>query len=201
MGRHKTISDDAVLTIAREVFRHHGQSATTRAIAEEAGISEGVLYQRFGSKDDLFFAAMRPTTPDLDAILGPPDPPADAKAYVRKVTARMGRYFLEVIPLALHVMTHPSFDAAALARSGPHASAVLRDGLAARLARLAQRKCIGRRSPHAAARLLVSLAHDWALGSAISHHGGPGRERELLEMVDVVWAGLRGLLAGGESAP
>src|SRR5262245_60647331 len=51
MGRHKTISDDEVLQVARGLFREKGHTATTREIAEAAGISEAILYQRFGSKD------------------------------------------------------------------------------------------------------------------------------------------------------
>ena len=40
MGRHKTITDDDVLRIARDHFRAHGHTATTRQIAESAGVSE-----------------------------------------------------------------------------------------------------------------------------------------------------------------
>src|SRR5262249_27886353 len=110
MGRHKLIGDEEVLRIARDLFRARGHVTTTRQIAEAAGISEGVLYQRFGSKDDLFFRAMRPLGPDIEELLGPEDPLEDAHAYLRTVVVRIGKYLADVIPLALRVMTHPSFD-------------------------------------------------------------------------------------------
>src|SRR5947208_4760966 len=113
MGRHKTISDDDVLRVARDVFRVQGHTVSTRAIAQAAGISEAVLYQRFGSKDELFFAAMRPQGPDIERLLGPRDPPGDARTYLRAVAVRLGEHFAEVIPLALRVMMHPSRDRAA----------------------------------------------------------------------------------------
>jgi AcrR family transcriptional regulator len=191
MGRHKTISDDEVLRSARDLFRARGHGATTRQIAEAAGISEGVLYQRFGSKDDLFFAAMSPRGPDIEQLLGPQDPAQDARAYLRAVVDRMGKYFAGVIPLALRVMTHPSFDAGSLARAQPNAAAVLREGLTERLANLARRRRIATKSEAVTARLLVSLAHDWALGGVLSPGSRPHRDRELKEMVDVVWQGLR----------
>jgi AcrR family transcriptional regulator len=191
MGRQKTISDEEVLDVARGRFRARGHSTTTRQIAEAAGISEAVLYQRFGSKDDLFFAAMHPRGPDLDLLLGPKDPDADAHAYLRTVVVRLGKYFAEVLPLALRVMTHPSFDPGSLARAQPNAAAVLREGLAERLAALARRKQLTLPSSAVAARLLVSLAHDWALGGVLAPGNPTQRDRELKAMVDLVWEGLR----------
>jgi AcrR family transcriptional regulator len=191
MGRRKTISDHEVLRVAREVFRAQGHTATTRAIAEAAGISEAVLYQRFGSKDDLFFAAMHPRGPDIEELLGPRDPPDDAHTYLRSVAVRLGKFFAEVIPLALRVMTHPSFDPGSLARMQPSGAAVLKEGLAERLASLARRKRLVTPSVALTARLLVSLAHDWALGGVLSPGSPPQRDRELKDMVDVVWEGLR----------
>jgi AcrR family transcriptional regulator len=190
MGRHKTISDDDVVRIARDVFRAQGHTATTRQIAEAAGISEAVLYQRFGSKDDLFFAAMHPRGPDLEELLGPLEPGDDAHAYLRELVIRLAKYFSEVIPLALRVMTHPSFDPGSLARAQPNAAAMLQQGLVQRLATLARRKRLAPFSEALTARLLVSLAHDWALGRVLSP-GRPHGERELKAMVDIVWEGLR----------
>jgi AcrR family transcriptional regulator len=58
MGRTKTISDEEVLERAREVFVEQGFRASTKAIAKHVGVSEGVLFQRFSTKEELFFAAM-----------------------------------------------------------------------------------------------------------------------------------------------
>jgi AcrR family transcriptional regulator len=190
MGRHKTISDDDVLRIARDVFLTQGHTATTRQVAEAAGISEAILYQRFASKDELFFAAMHAGGPDLDKLLGPRDPPDDALGYLRTVVVRMGKYFADVIPLALRVMTHPSFHRAT--RMQPGGPPGLQEGRAKRLASLARRKRIVAPSEAVTARLLVSLAHDWALRGAFAQASPLQRSRELKEMVDVVWQGLRG---------
>ena len=53
MGRTKTVDDDELLRRAREVFRQSGHTASTREVARAAGISQAVLYQRFGSKNNL----------------------------------------------------------------------------------------------------------------------------------------------------
>jgi len=189
MGRKKTITDDAVLRIARDIFREQGHTATTRQIAETAGISEAILYQRFGSKDELFFAAMHPRGPDIEELLGPKDPREDAITYLHAVVLRLGKHFADVIPLALHVMTHPSFDPAHLVRAHVGGPAALVEGLAERLAALARRERLTMPSAATTARLLVSLAHDWALRRVYSTSSRD--VRELKDMVHVVWNGLR----------
>jgi AcrR family transcriptional regulator len=188
MGRHKTISDDDVLAIARGVFRQQGHAASTREIARAAGISEGVLYQRFGNKDALFFLSMAPRAPDLAALLGPEDPPGEAHAYLREVVERMAGYFAEVLPIAIQVMIHPSFDMSSFSKNRPaNAAGTLETGLLHRLEALQRRKAISAGSPTSAARLLTSLAHDWALHSILS--GGTPPRRELFAMIDTVWHG------------
>jgi AcrR family transcriptional regulator len=44
--------------VARDVFLEFGIRATTLEVAERAGVSEGVLFHRFKSKEGLFSAAM-----------------------------------------------------------------------------------------------------------------------------------------------
>jgi AcrR family transcriptional regulator len=191
MGRHKTVSDDDVIQIAREVFRAHGHTATTRQIADAIGISEAILYQRFGSKDELFFKAMHAAGPDIERLLGPNEPPGDAQTYIRSVTSALAKHFLEVIPLGLRVMTHPSFDPKVIARFQPAGPASLQQGLADRLKSLSKRGLIEVRSELTTARLLASLAHDWALRTVFAHGTGSHRHHDLDEMVDVLWEGLK----------
>ncbi len=191
MGRHKTVSDDDVLRIARDVFRVHGHTATTRQIADAIGISEAILYQRFGSKDHLFFVAMHAAGPDVERLLGPSEPEGDAHAYIRSVASSLAKHFLGVIPLALRVLTHPSFDHKLGAKFQIAGPSSLRDGLVDRLKSLSKRGLIKARSESATARLLASLAHDWALRTVMAHGAASRNEHELDEMVDVVWDGLK----------
>ena len=43
----------------------------------------------------------------------------------------------------------------------------------------------------AVARLLLSLAHDWALGVSIAHMGVAAGDRRLEEFLGILWEGLR----------
>src|SRR6266542_638643 len=107
MGRNKTIEDDELLRVARDVFRETGHTATTRDIAQAAGISQAVLYQRFGSKEDLFLQAMTPELPDVAALLGP-YPPRSAKADLRTIAEAAAPTLLSAVHAAalLETMMH-----------------------------------------------------------------------------------------------
>ena len=58
MSRPVTISDDVILDAARALFIEKGPQATTAEIAARAGVSEGILFKRYGSKAGLHKAAM-----------------------------------------------------------------------------------------------------------------------------------------------
>lgn len=58
MARPVTIRDEDLLDAARAVFVEHGITATTAQVAERAGVSEGTLFNRFKTKDELFQRAM-----------------------------------------------------------------------------------------------------------------------------------------------
>lgn len=192
MGRHKTISDDALLAAARQIFVTRGYSASTREIAQIAGISETVLYQRFKTKDTLFYAAMVPSPPDVERMLGPEHPSGDPHAYVRGSVDRMARFFAQCLPLGIQVMMHPGFDAAAFAEAQPaRAAEQLERELARRLRRFQQRRLLhSRASTEAAARVLTAIAHDWALRNVLSPPDAQRTRRHLRPAVDAVWQGL-----------
>jgi AcrR family transcriptional regulator len=58
-GRPRKIGDTQLLEVAREVFLEQGIRATTAEVAQRAGVSEGVVFHRFQSKEQLFRAAMK----------------------------------------------------------------------------------------------------------------------------------------------
>ena len=188
MTRPKTISDEELLAVARRVFREQGRTASTRAIARQARISEGILYQRFGSKEDLFFASMAPRAPDIRGLLGPEPPNEEVSTFLRNVLVRMAEHFGEVIPLAIQIITHPAAPGPGRERA-QSGLAQLRKGLAARLAWFEAQKLVRPSTAKRTAQLLVSLAHDWAIGHAGLYPGKQGTQ-DLEEMADIVWKGI-----------
>ena len=47
-----------ILAAARAIVLEHGQAATTRLIAEAAGVAEGTIFRSFATKDELFDAVI-----------------------------------------------------------------------------------------------------------------------------------------------
>ena len=191
MGRARTVEDEDILKAARLAFVDRGQLATTREIADAAGISQAVLYQRFGSKDDLFFTAMAPPPPDLDGLLGDPPGSADeTEAYLADVAERLYRYFETVAPLFVQLATHTAFDADHLADAHqPMMEAGLVESLGARLGGLADRGFIRKGDGSAMARLLISVVHGEALSAALLKTPPDGKRRR--ETIRLIWRGLK----------
>jgi AcrR family transcriptional regulator len=107
MSRTKEIDDQTLLDGCRTTFLREGIGASTRRLAQSVGVSEGVLFQRFHSKDELFLACMRLPPPALGDAL--------ARALARKTVhaglAVLGTAALEYLraqmPVVLLVLAHP----------------------------------------------------------------------------------------------
>ena len=191
MGRARTIEDEDILEAARLAFLDRGQLATTREIADAAGISQAVLYQRFGSKDDLFFTAMAPPPPDLEDLLGDPPRSADeTESYLADVAERLYRYFETVAPLFVQLATHTAFHADHLADAhGPMMESGLVESLSTRLGDLVKKGCIRKGDGSAMAQLLISVVHGEALSAALLKTPPDGERRR--ETIRLIWRGLK----------
>ncbi len=73
MPRTKLISDDDVLSRAREVLLCRGASVSTAEIAKHVGLSQATLFQRFGSKNALLTRALRPEPINPISVIGAPE--------------------------------------------------------------------------------------------------------------------------------
>lgn len=110
MARPALIKDETILEAARDVFLERGFLATTAEVADRAKVSEGTVFKRFKSKEDLFRAAM------ADKIAAP--------AWIDKIAGRVGTgdvhehliamglemiaFFRTIMPLMMMSWSNPS---------------------------------------------------------------------------------------------
>lgn len=195
MPRPKTISDTEILRVARRCFQEHGHSVSTREIAKEAGISQSVLYQRFGGKEDMFLRAMMPEPPDVDALLHRPEG-LSAREYLEVLMGRLVQHFQTMIPALLHLLTYPNFDISHVEGAHDHLMAAgLHQELVARFHRLAVSEEVAPHSAEALAATVLGLAHALGMHSTMrppASGEGASRlgEEEVARIVDVLWSGI-----------
>jgi AcrR family transcriptional regulator len=187
VGRTKTIDDEAILNHARAVFRKGSHAASTRDVAQAAGISQAVLYQRFGSKEELFFRAMAPEPPDIAALLGP-YPPRSVRADLKRIGVRVAEYISELVPTLLHVLAAPGAHGKLVHMHQQLAFHPLLAALTERFARMREDGLVSAADPGASARAFLAVAHVAALGSVVGHGGAHGNDVERL--LDVLWQGI-----------
>jgi len=102
-GRPPVISNEQLLSIARDVFLELGIRATTAEVAKRAGIAEGTLFHRFDSKETLFHAAMRFDPEDVLAFIEAL-PGQAGTADLRATLIAFAEGFVERARIALPVM-------------------------------------------------------------------------------------------------
>ncbi len=127
MSRPRSISDDQILEAARAVLLEQGIAATTADIARRAGISEGTIFRRYATKEELVVAALAPGGPPpfCAAIIecaAAPDPEADLVRIGTQVVA-----FFEAMLPRMHLLMschlHPA-EVLAKAEDPPPVAAI-----------------------------------------------------------------------------
>jgi AcrR family transcriptional regulator len=102
-GRPPVIDSARLLAVAREVFLERGIRATTLEVAERAGVSEGLLFHRFRSKEGLFAAAMNFDAEKAPRLLH--DALRDIEGLeVREGLVKLSTTLLEIGRIALPIM-------------------------------------------------------------------------------------------------
>jgi AcrR family transcriptional regulator len=189
MPRNKTITDEEIITVARTLFLKNGINASTRDIAKAAGISEAVIYQRFGTKEDFFFAAMKLPETELDAIFSIQAGEGKARENLVYMSLRIVDYFRNAMPVFLTLISHPSFSMPTFLKQHDIPAMQLREKL---IDYLVEESKIGRVSQNnlvPAVDVLLSHLHNIALYEAI---GAPKTkiDNNVTDTISLLWDGL-----------
>ncbi len=196
MGRPKTIEDHELLEVARRVFRQHGHTATTRDVAKAAGITQTVLYQRFKTKDDLFYAALTRHVPDVAALLDL-DSSLEPRVYLAAFAARVKDHFIGVMPSILSLAAHPRYGKEMLGKV--HQFNRVGDILPVLRLRLQSWQQAGRIKPIDDYSFLAAFLHALSSMAMVEVLSGqvvtPTKPEEMQPMVNLFWDGLAPLAA------
>jgi AcrR family transcriptional regulator len=188
MTRRKRLEDDELLAIARDAFVAEGFGASTRAIAQRAGVSEAILFRRFRTKPELFFAAMVPPAPDLHAIL-------DARSrkpsrQLEEITLRVLAYFREITPVLVPLIAHPGFSYASFIERYPDSPVnQLVAGLQTWFSGLEQEDVVVPGAGDEVAVTVVSSMASLALFERMGVHGGEFDDELVRRMARLMWRG------------
>lgn len=112
-GRPPVITNDDLLTIARDVFLARGIRATAAEVAERAGVSEGTIFHRFGSKDALFRSAMRfdpRAEPPVGRRLKEAVPSPDLHGQLVEIAEELVAFGRVALPVMMMSWSNPSSE-------------------------------------------------------------------------------------------
>src|ERR1700704_6691752 len=99
MARPRIVSDERILDATRAAVRLKGPSVSLDTIAARLGISQPALLKRFGTRNKLFIAALKPPEkppflPQIDS--GPDDRPLQQQ--LQELLEAMAEFFDEMAP-------------------------------------------------------------------------------------------------------
>lgn len=191
MARTATITDQQILEAAREAFLELGFAAPSSEIARRAGVSEGTIFKRFRTKEDLF-----------DAAVGLPDTAMwfdKAETMIGQGTLRdnlielgleIDRAAREVLPRIMMVLSRGNTP-----MQRPNATGSPMNQAMDALGRLfAAEIALGRMRPInpeiAALMLLGALMHRVQLELMFARQTNPDPLRSVTEVIDAFWHGI-----------
>ncbi|MCP4599722.1 MAG: TetR/AcrR family transcriptional regulator [Proteobacteria bacterium] len=106
MSRSQQYSNDTIVEAARELFLEQGPGASTLDIAKAAGVSEGLLFKRFGTKQKLFVTAMGVPDFDLEKLLEERLGKGDVREHLVELMLEFISIFRMVFPRMIMLWSH-----------------------------------------------------------------------------------------------
>ncbi|MEL7372315.1 MAG: TetR/AcrR family transcriptional regulator [Myxococcota bacterium] len=192
MARPVSIPNEQILAAARQVFLKQGFSASTSAIARAAQVSEGMLFKRFGSKDELFHAALEIPLLDLSKELDGRVGRGDVRSNLEWAALELINFFEELMPTVMTLWRKhaPNMKALWVGQEDPQPVRILRDLTRYISAEVERGRLDGRVEPGVLARILVGSTHHYAFLDQMGLQPPLGRDVYARQLVDMVWRGI-----------
>jgi AcrR family transcriptional regulator len=190
VGRRKLIEDEDLLAKVRDIVVREGVKVSSRDLAKEIGISSSVLFQRFGSKAELLFAAMTPPAPDISALFGD-DSSGQVLPHLEHIAWGLLLYFRKLIPVVLPLATDPSFNFEAFRKRYPNSALEkLTVELMSAMDEKRRKGDIDCPDVGAACTNLLAVAFSLAMFERMGVHEGAFSQSAVGDLTRVLWRGI-----------
>ena len=186
MARPLSISNQQILDAARAEFLAHGfTKASTIDIARRAGVSEGSIFNRFPTKDDLFRAAMDEAQPPalaLDGYIGQ----GDVRKNLIRITVESVHFLNNLLPKLMLRWSERELGAKATVCSRP------REILGALTAFFKAEKALGRvgGEPPVIARMFMGSVWNYCFMLAVAGDRSMSVKTFAKRLVAGLWQGI-----------
>ena len=191
MARPVTISNEQILDAAREVFLREGFTASTAVIARAAEVSEGMLFKRFGSKDDLFHAALKIPRLDLATTLEARIGQGDVRANLELAALELVSFFRELMPTVMTLWRRhaPNMKDLWQGQDDPQPLRTLRELAGYIEAEMALNRMTPS-DPWVLARVLVGSTHHYVFMDQVGLQSPMEPEAFARNLVETLWRGV-----------
>ena len=190
MPRPRKIGDEQVLGVTRRLLLERGLQVTTRDLAAEIGVSEGVIFQRYGSKEGLIQAALSLPQINTAQMVNEASAGKDAREVLENIAVAIFGAFRNLLPLYVPLIAHPASDRGDKWTSRASPFQLFLNALELHLKAERHAGRIWTESPHATSYFIVSVLHNAALLETIAGPSTDISEGSVRDLIGIVWLGL-----------
>ena len=190
MSRPRKISNEEVLRITRRLLLERGLQITTRDLATEMNVSEGVIFQRFGSKEGLIHAAL--FLPQINAVQFVSDASTgtDAREVLENIAVAIFRAFRDLLPYYIPFIAHPESEREQALTSHTSPFQLFVNALEEHLKTERHAGRIWTESPYTTSYFIVSALHNAALMGTIAGPSTDLSDGTARDLIRLLWLGL-----------
>ena len=193
MGRNQTYDTSDIVHGAREIFLEQGPNAPTATIAKHLGVSEGLLFKRFGTKENLFLAAMGIRDFDATLLIEKCLLREDMSQNLSELATEILKFLREMFPSMMMLwLKQKDKSRGGLPQKLKSPMVQMINAIADYLEQEMQRGRLAKVDPLVAARMIVATAANYVLFETVGRRQPMPLDSDIYvkKLIDILWFGL-----------
>ena len=190
VARPTVIDETAILDAAREAFLERGFSVPTSEIAKRAGVSEGSIFKRYGTKAQLFSAALElPRVIPWKSMVEERFSRPDTKQAMTEIGVEVLKFYRNYMGQMLKIHAHLKEIMHIESTEAPPPIQAL-NTLTEFFTQQSKQNLIDAAHPEAVTRMFIGSIVNYAFFEIMFQYTPTPAEEYIEQIVDTLWAGV-----------